>query len=63
MFDMYDVVISKEKLSDNIPKGTLGTVLLVYGCNNEYEVEFVDDNLSTLDILTVSGEKILLRKQ
>lgn len=63
MFQVYDVVLAKESLSSFVPKGTLGTVLLIYNCGSEYEVEFINSASETLDILTVQGNKLCLKKR
>ena len=60
MLKLYDVVVSTEDISDSVPQGTVGTVLLVYDSNN-YEVEFVNSDLETLDVLTVPERKIALK--
>ena len=55
----YDVVKSSKKLSEAVPKGALGAVLIVYPSDpEEYEVEFVDEDGDTLAILTVKGSDI-----
>lgn len=39
----YDVVKAARSLEENIPKGTLGAVLMVLESeNSRYEVEFID---------------------
>jgi|KBSMisStandDraft_5_1062788.scaffolds.fasta_scaffold4900990_1 hypothetical protein len=53
MFKEYDVVINKEDLP-NVPKGSQGTIVLCYENAVDYEVEFVDDNYNTLNVITVS---------
>lgn len=60
MFQEYDVVLAK-RLLDNVPVGTLGTVLIVYEEGKAYEVEFIDAEGATLNILTVGEEDIELR--
>ena len=57
MFEEYDVVKSKRQI-DHIPKGTLGTIVMVYG-KREYEVEFVDDDGESLAVVTLSQEDIV----
>ncbi len=55
----YDVVRSTKMLSEKIPRGTLGTVLLVYSSLiTNYEVEFKNELGETLGILTVTGSDI-----
>lgn len=54
MFNEYDVVICKRELSKLVPVGCTGAVLMCFE-NDDYEVEFVDSQGETLDVLTVSG--------
>lgn len=57
MYEELQVVRATKKLSDNVEIGCIGTVLYVYsGESRGYEVEFVNDDYETLDVLTV-GEK------
>ena len=54
MLNEYEVIKSVKQLSANVPKETIGTILIVYDTNPiAYEVEFVDDLGNSLDILTV----------
>ena len=57
----FSIVRSNKALSDHIPKGTEGTVVMIYS-EGEYEVEFVDEKGETLGILTVKEEDISLVK-
>jgi hypothetical protein len=59
MFEEYDVVKSKRQI-DDIPKGTFGTIVMVYG-KKEYEVEFVDDDGESLAVVTLSQKDIVKR--
>jgi hypothetical protein len=60
MFNEYDVVESTRKLSDNVPAGSVGTVLIVHTKPSvAYEVEFMR-GIETLDILTVLDADIVL---
>ena len=52
MFQEYDVVTNKKEFKQ-VPKGTMGTILIIYKDQKHFEVEFVDENGTTLDILTV----------
>ncbi|MEZ5422544.1 MAG: DUF4926 domain-containing protein [Pyrinomonadaceae bacterium] len=54
----YDVVISKRKLSENVPEGSLGTVLIIHDPSVAYEVEFMEAGRS-LDVLTVKDEDLI----
>ena len=55
----YDVIRALVDLTESVKKGTLGTILLVYpDFPTSYEVEFVDNNGETLEILTVEANKI-----
>ncbi len=60
MFQDYEVIKATKDLSSKVLKGTKGTILLTYDTNMlpQYEVEFVNENGDTLDILTVSEEDI-----
>ena len=54
LFKEYDAVRANKRLNINISKGEEGTILMVFeGEDKEYEVEFVDEEGNTLDILTV----------
>ncbi len=57
MFNEYDIVITIRPLN-NIPLGSRGTVLIVYEESDEYEVEFVDENGASMNVITVSGVDI-----
>lgn len=62
-FKEYDVVVSNKILSKNVLKGCRGAVLICYYSeNNEYEIEFVDANGETIEVLTVSGSDLELEK-
>lgn len=60
MFDEYDVVKAKRKLSDKVLKNPIGTVVMIFPeFPNDYMVEFMKDE-KTLDILVIKGiEKII----
>jgi hypothetical protein len=53
-FAIMDVVISRKALSELVPIRCRGAVLMCFE-DDEYEVEFVDNNGETLDVLTVRG--------
>ncbi|MES2062643.1 MAG: DUF4926 domain-containing protein [Bacteroidota bacterium] len=56
IFKEYDVVQATTDLSDMVLKDCKGTILMVYpDFPFSYEVEFVDKNHDTLEILTVKG--------
>jgi hypothetical protein len=57
MFKEYDVVIANKNINE-VPKGSVGTVLIVYESNNDFEVEFIDVKGQTLAVLTVSGSDL-----
>ena len=58
MFDEYDVVKAKRKLSDKVLKNSIGTVVKIFPeFPNDYMVEFMEDE-KTLDILVIKGEDI-----
>ena len=53
-FSEYDVVKSTRSLSDVVPRGTSGAVLLVFkSVHPQYEVEFIDNTGESLAVLTV----------
>jgi len=54
MFKEYDVIIAKKAI-DNVPKGSKGAVLIVYEGGLHYEIEFVDTDGNSINILTVSA--------
>lgn len=56
MFKEYDVVLAKREI-ENVPKSTKGTVLVVYD-GQHFEVEFVDENGETINVLTVGFDDI-----
>lgn len=54
MFNEYEVIKSTHNLSDKVPNDCVGTVLIVHQSQPvAYEVEFVDEEGNTLEILTV----------
>ena len=56
MFDEYDVVKAKRKLSDKVLKNSIGTVVMIFPeFLNDYMVEFMEDE-KTLDILIIKGD-------
>lgn len=59
MFKEYDVVRALKDISEKVPKGSEGTVLMIFSSTPpQYEVEFMDDEGNTLDILTVHEKDI-----
>lgn len=56
MYKEYDVVIASKNL-DNVPKGTLGVILIVHDESN-YEIEFLDSDDNSLNVLTVNESEI-----
>lgn len=61
MIKEYDVVKATKMLSDSIAMGCRGAVVMVHSKPAlGYEVEFVDDNGETLDVLTVYQNDIEL---
>lgn len=57
MYKEYDVVVASRNL-DNVPKGTLGVILIVHDESN-YEIEFLDSDDNSLNILTVNESDIV----
>lgn len=59
MIKENDVVIAKRNLSNAIMKGCKGVVVMKYlKPRLGYEVEFVDKNNETLDVMTVYPDDI-----
>lgn len=53
-FVEYDVVRSTRSLSDVVPLGTRGAVLMVFpSAHPQYEVEFIDQEGKPVAVLTV----------
>jgi hypothetical protein len=60
-FFEYDVVRSIRSLGEDVPSGTSGAVLMVFGsAHPQYEVEFVDGAGESLAVLTVKEEDLEL---
>lgn len=54
-FKEYQVVNAKRTINNKVIKGVQGTILIVYDTiPPQYEVEFVDLEGDTLDLITVS---------
>jgi hypothetical protein len=61
MYNEYDCVIAKRKLSEKVLPGCVGYIVFVYQKPSEaYEVEFFDNNGETIDLLTVLPNDIEL---
>ncbi|MGN2428951.1 DUF4926 domain-containing protein [Klebsiella electrica] len=61
MLEEYDVVKAKKNLSATVSQGCLGAVVLIYQEPTiGYEVEFVNREGDTLDVLTVYPDDIEL---
>lgn len=59
MLNELDVVKAKRKLSEKVKQNTEGTIVMVYDEPRiAYEVEFVDSDDESLEILTVEAEDI-----
>jgi hypothetical protein len=55
MFTEYEVVKAKSNLSEEVSKGTRGTIVMVYDSStHDYEVEFFDEHGEHLALLTVN---------
>lgn len=61
MFSDYDVVIAIKDLSTNVRKGAVGAILMCFE-NDDYEVEFIDEQGESLEVLTVPGSDIVLKE-
>lgn len=59
MIEEYEVVRAKKDLSHAVQKGCIGAVVMIYQEPTlGYEVEFVDTEGNTLDVLTVYPDDI-----
>ena len=55
----YDVIRAKEQLTDKVYKGCKGAVLMVFeGDTIAYEVEFIDGEGESLEVITVRDKDI-----
>ena len=55
-FKEYDIVVTVKDLI-NVPKGSKGTILIIYSTYN-FEVEFFDNSCNSLAILTVESKDL-----
>ena len=62
--DEYAVVLAAKALSDGVSKGCRGVVVFIH-CNPKlaYEVEFLDDEDNTIEVLTATPSDIELYEQ
>lgn len=51
------MVCAKKRLSNKVEEGVIGVVVHVYS-QNVYEVEFMDENMNFIDLITVNEEEI-----
>lgn len=59
MYKEYEVVEARKDLSEDVKAGAKGTIVMVYTDPNlAYEVEFMDENGTTLGLFTVMEEDI-----
>ncbi len=65
MYEELQVVRAVKKLSDKVELGCIGTIVCIYieGSNKGYEVEFINDDYETLDVLTVTEGDIEIIKE
>ena len=60
MIREYDIVITTKDINDKVVKGMSGTVLMVYDVKPpQYEIEFLDEDGYTIDVLTLSENNII----
>ena len=60
-FEEYDIVKSTQVITERIVAGTIGTIVIVHNVTpGVYEVEFVNAEGETIDIITV-GDKMIKR--
>ena len=58
MKELDTVILIKE--FQNLQKGAIGCIVLKYDENN-FEVEFFDENGDTIDVYTITGEYLALK--
>jgi len=59
MFNEHEVVRARRQLSEKVPQGARGTILLIHEHpTRAYEAEFIDEEGSTIDVLTVTDSDI-----
>ena len=59
-YEEYSIIRAKRDLG-KVSKGTQGTILIVFNNKvNHYEVEFMDSDGNSIEVLTVSQEDIEL---
>ncbi|EYE87120.1 hypothetical protein Q428_15215 [Fervidicella metallireducens AeB] len=59
MYEEYDVVRAIRDINDKVPKGSKGAVLIIHTSTPpQYEVEFIDEEGNTLDVLAVHERDI-----
>jgi len=60
MIREYDVVITTKDINGKVLKGMRGAVLIVYDAKPlQYEIEFLDEDGYTIDVLTLSENDII----
>lgn len=60
MFNEYEVIKATRNLTENVLIGCKGTILMVFREPSlAYEVEFVDDTNTTVELLTVKPNDIV----
>lgn len=60
MIREYDIVITTKDINGKVVKGMRGTVLMVYDVKPaQYEIEFLDEDGYTIDVLTLSENNII----
>lgn len=63
MIQEYDVVIVTKDINDKVLKGMRGAVLIVYDIKPpQYEIEFLDEDGYTIDVLTLPENDIINTK-
>jgi len=61
MFKEYLVVKATKDITSNVKEGCVGTIVYIHRYPDEaYEVEFVDENNDTIDLLSVNAKDIKL---
>ncbi len=61
MLEEYQVVKATRDITSNVKEGCIGTIVYIHQYPSEsYEVEFVDENNDTIDLLSVNAKDIKL---
>ncbi len=57
MFKEHSVVYATQRINDKIDVGCIGAIVYVYS-DDLFEVEFCDEKMNTIDVVTTSANQI-----